>query len=396
MNCLPRIPRGAALVAAGALAAALLAACGGGGGGGTSTGTPTPGEPTSFAPSSTYAGQCSLADQKRFVRSYLDEVYLWYREVPQIDPTLYGGVADYFHALLVTTPDANGLPKDRHSSAVPIAQAASATSLLAAQSNAVPQAKVVTSPAGRRSGYIQFNDHAQGAQDDLIDAFRQVRDAGVQDLVLDLRVNGGGFLYIALAAASMVTSPASDNLVFESLRYNDKRDAESADAVFHFSGRLQYAESRYPRGTQLPQLGLKRLYVLATGATCSSSESIINSLRGIDVEVILIGQTTCGKPFGFHRQDNCGYAYFPIEFQGYNAKGFGDYTAGMLPTCRVADNPAVLAGSATDPLLNAALSHMDSGACPAGTAGLLRSAAPTAEAATPRLPAWAGRVLRAP
>lgn len=396
---LPRPLRGARSLAAGALAALLLAACGGGGGGGTgSTGTvtPPPDDTSSLLPSSTYAGQCSLADQKRFVRSYLNEVYLWYREVPQVDPALYGGVADYFHALLVTTPDANGLPRDRHSSAVPIAQAQSATSLLQAQSSAVPQVKVVTSPAGRRSGYIQFNDHSQGSQDDLIDAFRQVRDASVQDLVLDLRYNGGGFLYIALAAASMVTGPVSDNLVFESLRYNDKREAESADAVFRFSGRLQYAESRYARGTQLPQLNLKRLYVLTSGGTCSSSESIINSLRGIDVEVILIGETTCGKPFGFHRQDNCGYAYFPIEFQGYNAKGFGDYTAGMQPTCRVADSPAILAGSATDPLLNAALSHMDSGACPAGTTALLRSAAPTAQAVTPRLPAWAGRVLRTP
>ena len=55
--------------------------------------------------------------------------------------------------------------------------------------------------------------------------------------------------------------------------------------------------------------------------TCSASESIINSLRGIGVEVIQIGLTTCGKPYGFYPQDNCGTTYFSIEFKGVNAQG---------------------------------------------------------------------------
>jgi hypothetical protein len=47
--------------------------------------------------------------------------------------------------------------------------------------------------------------------------------------------------------------------------------------------------------------------------------------------VHLIGNTTCGKPYGFFGQDNCGITYFPIEFQGVNAKGFGDYGGGFVP-----------------------------------------------------------------
>lgn len=373
-------------------AALLLSACGGGGGGD---------EGPRFPPSSQLEGEvagCSVDTQKRFVRSYMDETYLWYNEIPAVNPDSYGSVRDYFYALLVRTPDANGQPKDRFSEALPTAQArgiggvAAFDPRLANHTNYVPLVFNGTSGGGRNFGYIQFNDHDTGAQDDLIDAFRQIRDAGAQDLVLDLRFNSGGFLYIALTAASMVTGPASQGQVFERLQFNDKRAADSL--VLNFSSTVQFAEARYSQGTALPQLGLPRVFVLTSGATCSASESIINALRGIDVQVVRIGSTTCGKPYGFQRKDNCGTAYFPIEFQGTNAKGFGGYTTGFTPNCQVADDPSVTAGSAADPLLSAAKHYMDNGTCPAGTATTAQNAAtPIVRNETPRRPGWAGRLL---
>ena len=56
--------------------------------------------------------------------------------------------------------------------------------------------------------------------------------------------------------------------------------------------------------------------------TCSASEAIINGLRGVNVQVIQIGSITCGKPYGFYSQDNCGTTYFSIQFKGVNAAGF--------------------------------------------------------------------------
>ena len=89
------------------VAAALLAtACGGGGG---DAGTPPFGNATSgngnggssLPASSTLAQRCSpdnplapsnrrtasLDTERRWVRSYIDEAYLWYREVPTVDAT---------------------------------------------------------------------------------------------------------------------------------------------------------------------------------------------------------------------------------------------------------------------------------------------------------------------
>ncbi|HVE52459.1 MAG TPA: S41 family peptidase, partial [Ramlibacter sp.] len=287
----------------------LLSACGGGGGGGGENDDvgvfPARIPPTTpLGNSFQYEGICTLEGQRNFVRSYLDEVYLWYNEIPPVEPTAYDNIPDYFDALLVRTPDAAGQPKDRFSAVLPLSQArdvrqslgleqSSAGSVLKNHTSYVPLAQVVTSDTGRRVGYILFNDHDVGAQDDLIAAVRTLQQgAGVQDLVLDLRNNSGGYLYIALTAASMITGPQGNGQVFEQLRYNDKRADETAAATLRFSNRVQFGESQNPVGTVLPQLGLARVFVLTTPRTCSASESIINSLRGINVQVYLIGSTT--------------------------------------------------------------------------------------------------------
>ena len=327
-----------------------------------------------FPASSSLAGVCTLEGQKQFVRSYLDEVYLWYREIPSIDPVDYTSVSAYLRALLVRTPDIAGLPKDRFSAAL---TSAGADGLQAAAVDpaarpgatdtgnaSVPLVKIVSSPGKRNVGYVLFNDHHEGAQDAIISAFTQLQTANVQDLVLDMRYNRGGYLYIAQTAASMVTSADNAGRTFEQLRYNDKRPEETRAGVFPFLSTLQRQEKIYPRGFAQPQLALQRLYVLTSGLTCSASESIVNGLRGIDVEVILVGSTTCGKPYGFQRKDNCGMALFPIEFQGYNARGFGDYSAGFAPTCAVTDDGVTALGATDEPLLAAALAHADTGACP--------------------------------
>jgi hypothetical protein len=62
----------------------LLAGCGGGGGGGDNTIVPLgPPPSTRFGASSSFANICTLDSQRRFIRSYMDEVYLWYNEIPR-------------------------------------------------------------------------------------------------------------------------------------------------------------------------------------------------------------------------------------------------------------------------------------------------------------------------
>jgi hypothetical protein len=230
-------------------------------------------------------------------------------------------------------------------------------------------------------GYMLFNDHIATAESALINAVNTLRAANITDLVLDIRYNGGGYLDIADELAFMIAgSGPTAGRTFEQIVFNRKypsTDPVSGQALapipFHTTTRGFSVSSGQP----LPALNLPRVFVLTGPGTCSASESIINSLRGVGVQVIQVGSTTCGKPYGFHPQDNCGTTYFSIEFKGVNAMGFGDYTDGfspsntagvagtLVPGCSVADDFAHALGDPAEGRLAAALGYRMSSSCPA-------------------------------
>jgi carboxyl-terminal processing protease len=220
----------------------------------------------------------------------------------------------------------------------------------------VPTTRRLSTPSGD-VGYIAFNDHILTAEDQLVAAFRSL--AGVSDLVLDLRYNRGGFLFLAAQTGYMIAgAQRTGTRVFEKLEYNSKRSAESnsPNAITPFFNITR-------ANATLPTLNLGRVWVLSTGSTCSASESIINGLRGIGVTVNVIGGNTCGKPFGFTARDNCGISYFPIEFKGVNAVGFGDFGNGFAPTCDARDDFSRAQGDPTEAMLAQALNHRATNSC---------------------------------
>ena len=218
-------------------------------------------------------------------------------------------------------------------------------------------------------------DHILTAEQPLVTAIQQMRAANVNDLVLDLRYNGGGYLFMASQLAYMIAGPArTSGQTFERLQFNSKHtqiDPGTGQALTPMPF-LSTTTASQP----LPTLNLSRVYVLTGGTTCSASESIINGLRGVGVEVVQIGSTTCGKPYGFYPKDNCGTTYFSIQFKGVNAAGFGDYADGFspnntvglagerLPGCSVADDFAAALGDTNEDLLQTALNRRIGQTCP--------------------------------
>ena len=232
-------------------------------------------------------------------------------------------------------------------------------------------------------GYMAFNDHIATAERELVDAMTEFEQAGVDDLILDLRYNGGGYLAIASQVAYMIVGSSSAGKTFDELRFNDKHrtfnpvTGRALTPVPFYNSTIGLS---VPSGRALPNLDLERVFVLTGGGTCSASESIINGLRGIDVEVIQIGTTTCGKPYGFYPADNCGTTYFSIQFQSVNAKGFGDYPDGFspqntartegvsVPGCVVGDDFGHALGDVDEARLKAALQYRTDATCPAPAA----------------------------
>ena len=116
------------------------------------------------------------------------------------------------------------------------------------------------------------------------------------------------------------------------------------------------------------------MFVITSSGTCSASEAVINALRGIGIEVIQIGTATCGKPYGFFPEENCGTTYFTVQFKGVNELGYGDYVDGFTPAsgtqpnnlrgCEVADDFSRQLGDVQEGRLAAALQYRSDGTCP--------------------------------
>lgn len=230
-------------------------------------------------------------------------------------------------------------------------------------------------------GYILFNTFSPFSSEEAIaNAMTQMSNEGVSDLVLDLRYNGGGLLAVAGQLSYMIAGPSrTTGRTFEQLQFNSNAGntnpvtgASNGPIPFYDTG-LGFSLAN---GTPLDDLDLGRVFILSTPGTCSASEAVINGLRGIDVEIVLIGSVTCGKPYGFYPTDNCGETYYTIQFRGVNDKGFGDYSDGFVPNnstfafgervsgCVVSDDFTKELGDPTEGLFAAALDYRENGTCP--------------------------------
>jgi carboxyl-terminal processing protease len=209
---------------------------------------------------------------------------------------------------------------------------------------------------GRVFGYVFVKDMISQANAPLATTMTAFRNQGVQDLVIDLRYNGGGLVSVGGTVASYASGNRATGQVYTRLLYNDKQQAKNED--FRFTNPNNWA-------------GFARAYVLMGERTCSASEQVINGLRGVGINVIGVGGMTCGKPVGFSpNDDGWGTTYSVVNFEGVNALNQGRYFDGLAPTpgCAVAEDFSTAIGALDDPLLTTAAFHMDNGACPvAGT-----------------------------
>jgi carboxyl-terminal processing protease len=278
-------------------------------------------------------------------------------------------------------------------------------------SNPVPDPQVVTTTNGK-VGYMLFNDHIATAEQKLINAIASLKAQGITDLVLDIRYNGGGYLAIASEIAYMIAGSArTSGKTFEQLKFNDKHPSTDPVTGQQISPTPFYSQAlgfSAQTGTALPTLDLPRVFVLTGPGTCSASESILNSLDGVGVQVIQIGKTTCGKPYGFYPEDNCGTTYFSIQFKGVNAKGFGDYADGFVPAatapvagfagCVMADDFTHALGDPGENRLETALNYSMTGSCgtPAATTALTTAVGPRGDGYVVK-PVWLqNRILTIP
>ncbi len=231
----------------------------------------------------------------------------------------------------------------------------------------------------KRIGYLFYTDFFREYNDELNEVFAKLRSKGANELILDLRYNGGGSVETSTYLASMITGQFKGKTYTE-LRYNSKQHHQSINFKFRDKMNIYELENDCAvRKENINHLNLKRLVVIGTGNTASASELIINGLKGVDFPVTLVGKKTNGKNVASvtlydspnFRKENVNpdhrYAMQPIVAKSYNAKRESNYSNGFSPNIPTNDidisdlsNISPL-GDPEEPMLKAALCYIEPG-----------------------------------
>ena len=151
----------------------------------------------------------------------------------------------------------------------------------------------------KKVGYLLFNRFTLNACFDLVKAGKFFSSEGIDDLILDMRYNGGGYVVTEAMLASMLApiDEVKAGSLFETSVYNDILAGPWAD-----EGRVCFAEEftfsdaagEHTVNIEGANPGIKHLYAILTGDSASASESILVGLMPY-LDVKIFGEKSHGK-----------------------------------------------------------------------------------------------------
>lgn len=203
--------------------------------------------------------------------------------------------------------------------------------------------------SSKKIGYMVFNSFIGDTveiKSELDRVFNRFSASGINDVVIDLRYNGGGYVSIAEKLSNyLAPSSANGNLMMKQ-QYNDKYSKYNVATNFNKAGNLN----------------LPRIVFIVSSSTASASELLINNLTPF-MDVKLIGRNnTYGKPVGFFPIPVGDWYIFPVSFKTVNSIGKSDYYAGFTPNAIIADGLDKDFGDVTEASLASAIKYFTTGA----------------------------------
>jgi carboxyl-terminal processing protease len=222
----------------------------------------------------------------------------------------------------------------------------------------------------RKIGYYVYNLFVVGTEQDsavynrqMDQIFTSFKDAGITDLIIDLRFNSGGAESATVNLASLVGKGVDNTKVFTIREYNSLVETEiknDPDLTVDFLT-VEFLTKAQNIGNQLTN---NRVYILTGPRTASASELLINGLRPY-MDVFLIGSTTVGKNVGsisiFEEDDSRNtWGMQPIVTKSFNSEEESDYSNGFNPQIELEDNNLILypLGDERELLLSRALQEI--------------------------------------
>ena len=394
---------------------------------------------------------CTRTSQNLFVRDVLDEYYLWYQELPRINPSNYASPEAYLEAVryrpldntfsYITSRAANdAFYGESQFVGFGFSTQTSETELNVLQ--VFPDSPASEGGMSRGDRIFEINGRAVadlvragtigtafGANSEGVSAAVAVRSRqGVErritmtkrvvtiptvSLTRTFQVDGRtvGYLlfrnfvnpsYAALDEAFAALREARATELVVDLRYNG---GGLVDVAVHLGGLVGgtftqgrvFAEFRHnDRNTALnetlrfesPAQALGlSRLVVITTRASASASELLINSLRPHLPVVVIGDATYGKPVGQYGFDFCDKVLAPVSFSLVNADGQGDYFGGISPTCTAADDIEHDLGAADEASLGEALFYIRTGNC---TAASTTSAAASVIRGTIRAPDISG------
>jgi C-terminal processing protease CtpA/Prc len=215
---------------------------------------------------------------------------------------------------------------------------------------------LIIDDGGKKVGYLNLRSFIDPAEPPLRGAFAQFKAQGINEVIVDLRYNGGG----TSAGAELLTN----------LLLGQRTPADVMNYRVHRPSKSNMNFTRFfaPQPQSIPSM---KVAFIGTASTASASEAVMNSvLPYLGGGTALIGANTFGKPVGssvsFDRPQ-CDDRLSPINFATQNANGQGDYFDGLasrfLRTCTAADDPSRQLGDPQEASIQVALDFLAGRSC---------------------------------
>jgi hypothetical protein len=201
---------------------------------------------------------------------------------------------------------------------------------------------------GRKVGYLSFNSFL-GDTTEIYNNFQRLFNRfstqNVQDVIIDLRYNGGGYVTVQEKLANYLITTAGNGNIMMTQKYNDKYNQYNSTTRFR----------------KLGSLNLSRAFFIVSNSTASASELLINNLKPY-LEVKVIGpSTTYGKPVGFFPVPVGDWYVFPVSFRTVNKNGEGNYFNGIPLDNKTADGLDKDWGDLSEASLASAIRYINTG-----------------------------------
>lgn len=155
---------------------------------------------------------------------------------------------------------------------------------------------------GKKVGYLVYTSFTFESSLELVEVCKYFKKEGISELILDLRYNGGGYVFTEEVLASMLAPEAEvkNKSVFETEIWNDEymeyyeKNGVDLKTYFNTEFKQTYNKKEYNINTSDANIGLTKIYALVTSNSASASEALLVGLMPyMDIEVI--GEQTHGK-----------------------------------------------------------------------------------------------------